>query len=214
MRPETLLGFCFQIGCGMSLFGPSWQASVPEQVPAEARAPAIALNGISFNIVSFGPAIGGVIVASAGSVAAFAPNALCYLPLIAVLLWRRSPEPSRLPPERLAGAVVAGVRYIANSRPVRIALGRTPPTIGTAGSGVSALLGLVARRRRKLWHPARLLRRRRGRRDDGGERPAVAARLRTGVAYLFGGDRRCRRRSTAGESGLSTSPLGSKSQGK
>ena len=125
--PETLLVSCFTIGCGMALFGPSWQSSVNEQVPANSVAPAIALNGISFNIArSFGPAIGGAIIAAAGAAAAFAANALSYLPLIAVLLlWRRVAEPSRLPPERLAGAVVAGARYIANSPPVRIALLRT-----------------------------------------------------------------------------------------
>ena len=76
------------------------QASVSEQVPAEALPAAVALNGISYNIArSFGPAIGGVIVASAGAVAAFITNALLYLPLLIVLFfWRRLKEPSRLPP--------------------------------------------------------------------------------------------------------------------
>jgi predicted MFS family arabinose efflux permease len=56
-------------------------------VPAEALPSAVALNGISYNIArSFGPAIGGVIVASAGAVAAFITNALLYLPLLMVLL--------------------------------------------------------------------------------------------------------------------------------
>src|SRR5271165_6070385 len=84
----------------MALFGPAWQASVSEQVPAEALPSTVALNGISYNIArSFGPAIGGVIVASAGAVAAFATNALLYLPLLIVLfLWRRLKEPSRLMP--------------------------------------------------------------------------------------------------------------------
>jgi MFS family permease len=77
MTPALLLLFCFIIGSGMALFGPAWQASVSEQVPDEALPAAIALNGISYNIArSFGPAIGGVIVASAGSIAAFATNAL------------------------------------------------------------------------------------------------------------------------------------------
>ena len=89
---DILLAFCFVVGCGMALFGPAWQASVSEQVPPEALPSAVALNGISFNIArSFGPAIGGVIVATAGAVAAFAINALLYLPLLVVLyLWRRA----------------------------------------------------------------------------------------------------------------------------
>ena len=146
MTPALLLVFCFTVGSGMALFGPAWQASVSEQVPPEALPSAVALNGISYNIArSFGPAIGGIIVAAAGSVAAFGTNAVFYLPLlIALYFWRRVSEPSRLPPERLARAVVSGVRYIINSPPIRIVLGRTLAT-GIAGGSVAALMPLVAR---------------------------------------------------------------------
>jgi MFS family permease len=146
MTPALLLVSCFTIGSGMALFGPAWQASVSEQVPAEALPSAVALNGISYNIArSFGPAIGGVIVASAGAVAAFITNALLYLPLLIVLFfWRRLKEPSRLPPERLARAVISGVRYIVHSPSIRIVLGRTLVT-GIAGGSVSALVPIVAR---------------------------------------------------------------------
>src|SRR5579863_7416077 len=124
ITPVLLLLFCFIIGSGMALFGPAWQASVSEQVPADALPAAIALNGISYNIArSFGPAIGGVIVAAAGSIAAFAANAILYLPLIVVLLlWSRVREVSRLPPERMARAVIFGVRYILHSPSIRIVL--------------------------------------------------------------------------------------------
>ncbi len=107
---------------------------------------AVALNGISYNIArSFGPAIGGVIVASAGAVAAFIANALLYLPLLIVLFfWHRLKEPSRLPPERLARAVTSGVRYIVHSPPIRIVLGRTLVT-GIAGGSISALMPIVTR---------------------------------------------------------------------
>ena len=146
VTPALLLVSCFIIGSGMALFGPAWQASVSEQVPAEALPSAVALNGISYNIArSFGPAIGGIIVASAGAVAAFATNALLYLPLLIVLfLWRRVKEPSRLPPERMARAVISGVRYIVHSPPIRIVLGRTLVT-GIAGGSVSALMPIVTR---------------------------------------------------------------------
>jgi len=146
VTPVLLLVACFIIGSGMALFGPAWQASVSEQVPAEALPSAVALNGISYNIArSFGPAIGGIIVASAGAVAAFATNALLYLPLLIVLfLWGRVKEPSRLPPERMARAVISGVRYIVHSPPIRIVLGRTLVT-GIAGGSVSALMPIVTR---------------------------------------------------------------------
>src|SRR6202049_1052584 len=34
VTPEILLALCFVVGSGMALFGPAWQSSVSEQVPA------------------------------------------------------------------------------------------------------------------------------------------------------------------------------------
>lgn len=146
ITPNILLAFCFIIGSGMALFGPAWQSSVGEQVPPEVLPSAVALNGISYNIArSFGPAIGGIVVATAGAVAAFAANAVLYIPLLVVLfLWRRKVDVSRLPRERLSRAIVSGVRYIANSPSIKIVLTRTLIT-GICGGSVSALMPLVAR---------------------------------------------------------------------
>src|SRR6201991_2855408 len=146
LQPNLLLTLCFVVGSGMALFGPAWQSSVSEQVPIETLPAAVALNGISYNIArSFGPAIGGVVVASAGAVAAFAANALLYIPLMVVLfLWNRTHEPSRLPREKLNRAIVSGVRYISNSPPIKIVLTRTFVT-GLIGGSLSALMPLVAR---------------------------------------------------------------------
>jgi MFS family permease len=146
VTPNILLTFCFIVGSGMALFGPAWQSSVSEQVPPETLPAAVALNGISYNIArSFGPAIGGIVVATAGAVAAFALNALFYLPLLIVLfLWDRISEPSRLPRERLNRAIVSGVRYINHSPSIKIVLMRTLVT-GIIGGSVSALMPLVAR---------------------------------------------------------------------
>src|SRR6201984_742460 len=145
ITPNILLSLCFVVGSGMALFGPAWQSSVSEQVPSETLPAAVALNGISYNIArSFGPAIGGVVVASAGAVAAFALNAVLYLPLLVVLfLWNRTHEPSRLPREKLNRAMVSGVRYITNSPPIKIVLTRTF-LIGLIGGSLSALMPLVA----------------------------------------------------------------------
>jgi MFS family permease len=146
VTPNILLVFCFIVGTGMALMGPAWQSSVSEQVPPETLPAAVALNGISYNIArSFGPAIGGIIVATAGAVAAFSANAVLYLPLLVVLfLWKRASEPSRLPRERLNRAMVSGVRYITNSPSIKIVLTRTLIT-GIIGGSVSALMPLIAR---------------------------------------------------------------------
>ena len=167
MTPNILLALCFVIGTGMALFSPAWQSSVSEQVPAETLPAAVALNGISFNIArSFGPAIGGIVVATAGSVAAFAANAVFYLPLLVVLfLWDRVSEPSRLPRERLNRAMISGVRYISNSPAIRIVLThRSHRHDRRLSLGTDAVGGArpPAWQRANLWHHAGRLRRRRG----------------------------------------------------
>ena len=146
ITPQLLLALCFVVGSGMALMGPAWQSSVGEQVSPEMLPAAVALNGISYNIArSFGPAIGGIVVAAAGAVAAFAANALLYLPLLAALfLWRRVNPPSHLPREQLNRAIVSGVRYIMHSPSIRIVLVRTLVT-GLIGGSISALMPLVAR---------------------------------------------------------------------
>ena len=146
LDPVNLLVFCFLIGSGMALYGPAWQASVNEQVPPKMLPAAISLNSISFNIArSFGPAIGGVIVAAFGAVAAFIANAFSYIPVLVVLyFWRRKQEPSRLPPERLSRAIISGVRYVVHSPPMRTVMLRCTIT-GALGGSIFALLPLLVR---------------------------------------------------------------------
>lgn len=146
ITPNLLLALCFVVGSGMALMDPAWQSSVSEQVPLETLPAAVALNSISYNIArSVGPAIGGIVVASAGAVATFALNALLYLPLIiALFLWKRISAPSRLPPEKLSRAIVSGVRYIINSPSITVVLVRSM-VMGVIGGGIIALMPLVAR---------------------------------------------------------------------
>ncbi|MFG3594711.1 MFS transporter [Bradyrhizobium sp. RDI18] len=146
ITPNLLLALCFAVGCGWALMDPAWQSSVNEQVPSQALPAAVALNSISYNIArSVGPAIGGIVVATAGAVAAFALSTLLYLPLmLALFLWKRIAEPSRLPPEKFSRAIVSGVRYILNSPSIKIVLTRAMVT-GVIGAAIIALMPLVAR---------------------------------------------------------------------
>ena len=190
VTPNMLLALCFVVGSGMALFGPAWQSSVSEQVPAETLPSAVALNGISYNIArSFGPAIGGIVVATAGAVAAFAANAVLYLPLMVVLfLWNRISEPSRLPRERLNRAIVSGVRYIANSPSIRIVLiahaGHRPDRRLGLGADAAGRARPAAWRRADLRHHAGRLRHGRGDRRAQYRRGAQAAERRGRGARL------------------------------
>ncbi|MGL3104586.1 MFS transporter [Bradyrhizobium sp. BR 1432] len=146
ITPNLLLVLCFVVGSGMALMNPAWQSSMSERVPLEAVPAAVALDGISYNIARiFGPALGGIVVSVGGAVAAFALNALLFLPLIvALFLWKRVIEPSDFPREQLTRAIVSGLRYITNSPSIRIVLARTMVTGFIAGS-ISALMPLVSR---------------------------------------------------------------------
>jgi len=146
ITPWLLLGFTFLIGCGTAFNNPSWQATVGDVVPRDALPGAVLLNSVGFNVTrSVGPAIGGAIVAAAGAAAAFTVNAVSYLGLIVVLLrWTPTKAPSNLPRERMAGAIVSGIRYVALSPNITSVMLRGF-IFGLTAIAVLALLPLVAR---------------------------------------------------------------------
>ncbi len=119
--PWGLLFFTFCIGTGNALNFPAWAATTPELVPREDLVQAIALNGIGFNLSrAVGPAIGGFVIAAAGTQAAFALNAFCFLTLLlSLLFWRRQRPENPLPPEHFLGAMRAGVRFVFASPAMR-----------------------------------------------------------------------------------------------
>lgn len=146
ITPALLLGFTFLLGCGNAAFAPAWQASIGDQVPRTQIASAIMANAVGFNLArSVGPAIGGVIVALAGAAAAFVLNAVSYLGMLATLLWWRPVrQRSPLPPEPLASAIAAGLRYVGLSPHLLAILARCMLyTIPVAAA--PALMPIVAR---------------------------------------------------------------------
>lgn len=144
--PWMILSFCFLIGAGVAFYAPSWQASISEQVPATLLPAAIALGTISYNIArSLGPAIGGFLVAAVGAQAVFALNAMFFLPMAgAFYLWKRKPQPSRLPPERLGRAIISGARYSWNAGNIRTVLFRLV-VFGLTSASAVALAPVIAK---------------------------------------------------------------------
>lgn len=122
--PWGLLALTFAIGAGSAMNFPAWAATTNELVPREDLVGAIALNGIGFNLArALGPAFGGFAIAAAGPEAAFALNAVAFLVLIlALVFWKRTEEPSRMPKEHLLSAMRAGLRFVSASPAMRAAI--------------------------------------------------------------------------------------------
>ena len=146
LTPWLLLTFTFLLGCGTALNNPSWQAAVGDMVPRSDIPGAVTLNSMNYNLCrSVGPALGGIIVAAAGAVVAFAINAVSYLALIVVLArWKPKGAPNPLPRETMGVAMSAGLRYLAMSPNIVRVLCRAG-IFGFATVAALALLPLIAR---------------------------------------------------------------------
>ena len=145
----SLLIFTFLISAFGALTAPAWQAVTPQLVPKPDLQAAIAANSIGFNVARVvGPALGGALTAAFGIVAPFWVNAISNLGINGALLWWHPPRrrTTRLPAERFARAIRAGLRYARNNRYLRAALFRAVGFFVFA-SAYWALLPLIARNR-------------------------------------------------------------------
>src|SRR5277367_966788 len=127
MTPWLLLLLTLGLSVGDAVESPTWRAIFPELVSKEELPPALALNGIEFNLArAVGPGLGGFIVAAVGVGAAFAFNAFSFLGVIAVVAkWKRPVRKSTLPLETFRGATSAAVRYVRYSPGIRTLLLRS-----------------------------------------------------------------------------------------
>lgn len=146
MTPWLLVALTFAMGLGTALMMPAWASVVPELVPRAVLPSAIALNSMGINVArAIGPAIAGLIVSMAGSGAVFALNALSFVGVIIVLAWwKRAPQFSQLPAERVMGAMRAGLRFARHSPELQAGVVRGLGFFLFA-SASWALLPLVAR---------------------------------------------------------------------
>ncbi|MFI9272089.1 MFS transporter [Kitasatospora sp. NPDC052896] len=138
----------FVLGCGTALMNPAWQAIQPELVPREEIPAAATLGGVNMNLArAVGPALGGLVVALAGTAAVFAINAASFLVTAAALVrWRPRTETDALGSERMLPALRAGHRYVCGSPRIRRILARALLFV-PAGAALWALLPVVAERR-------------------------------------------------------------------
>jgi MFS family permease len=148
VTPASLLALTLALGAGSALGLPVFWAIFPELVGRPRLAAAISLNSVALTLAqALGPAVGGLLVASAGAEAVFFFNALSFLGVVAVVArWRRVPPASAMPAEHVLGAVRAGVRYLLNARRLQIVLLRVL-SHALAFSALPALLVVVVEER-------------------------------------------------------------------
>jgi MFS family permease len=146
VTPWVLLGFTFLLGFGSVMNDPCWQAITPEIVSQERFASAVALNSAGFNVArSVGPALGGLVVAAAGSETAFILNAVSFLGVIWFLLrWKRRPHVDPVPGQRVWAAIRIGFEYVSHSDAVRAVLVRTG-LFSLFSSAIWAMLPLLTK---------------------------------------------------------------------
>ena len=158
ITPWMLLLLTVALSIGDALEAPTWRAILPEVVPREELLPAIALNGIEFNLArAIGPALGGFLIAVAGVATAFTLNALSFLVVLWVIVrWKRPAQQRGLPRETLGGATRAAFRYTRNTPEMLTLLGRIAvimffaspfwallPTVAHQLRGSATLYGLL-----------------------------------------------------------------------
>jgi len=122
ITPTSLLLLTFMLGAGTAISLPSLIAITLEMVSKPEIPATITLGGVSLNIGrAVGPAIFGFIIASLANPGfVFILNALSFIGLMFVLYrWHPSHEKSKMPPEHIAGAMKAGIRYLIHAPPVQ-----------------------------------------------------------------------------------------------
>lgn len=145
----VLLVMTALLAVGAALSNPAWGASVQLTVPRQDLPQALVLNSVGFNITRVvGPAVAGLILATAGATIAFAANAASFafvvVVVVCVLSLPRTRTAIDVPPEPFWSAMRVGVGYSLAEPVVRSALVRSAAFYG-CGSAIWALLPLYVR---------------------------------------------------------------------
>lgn len=131
--PGTVVVIVFLAGCSQAIGFPTYQAVIPDLVPAEDLTGAVALGAAQWNLGRVvGPALAGVVIAVGGYEWAFGINALSFVAVILAV------APLRLPPPQHAGipvfaAIREGWRYAAKEPGLRAVITYAALTFFLAG---------------------------------------------------------------------------------
>ena len=141
---------CVALGVTSAINQPASQVFVNEVVGDAALRPAIGLNNAIGQLGAMaGPALAGVVIAQAGSAAAFAANSLlCLLVLCMIAAIRPAELHPSTPAARGRGQLLAGFRYVKD-RPSLLLVIALAGLLGMFGMNGPVVLAAFAQR---VWH--------------------------------------------------------------
>lgn len=143
VNPVVLLVATFGIGLAGTVAEPAWAALIAEVVSKRDLPAAVSLSGVDFNLSRvLSPPLAGLLIAVGGPAAAFAANAVSYIPTVLVM-------PSGIPVNRppwnaLMEGIVRTIRLAVSSRAVCSVLLRIA-AFSICSSVLFSLLPLYAR---------------------------------------------------------------------
>jgi MFS family permease len=146
VTPWMVFALVFVRGTVNAVDNPTRQSFAIEMVGPERVVNAVSLNSVLIHSARLiGPALAGVVIATAGVEPCFAINALSFVAML-VALWRMEPGQLETPPraEHRRGAVRAGLRYVRRTPELAVPLGLMA-LVGTLGLNFQVILPLLAR---------------------------------------------------------------------
>lgn len=118
--PWAVTIIVFISGCAGALGFPAYQSLMPDLVPREELASAVALGAAQWNLGRvIGPLLAGVVISVGGFEWAFAINTVSFLAVIAAIAPLRLPPPTPKEGESIPAAIRAGVRFSRREPGVR-----------------------------------------------------------------------------------------------
>lgn len=146
----AVYGSCIALGVTSAIDSPARQVFVNEVVGDAGLRPAIGLNNAIGQLGAMaGPAVGGMVIALAGSAAAFASNAvLCVLVMGLIAGVRPALLHAGTPAARGRGQLLAGFRYVRD-RPSLLLTIALAGLLGAFGMNGPVVLAAFAER---VWH--------------------------------------------------------------
>jgi MFS family permease len=136
----------FLFGAVNCVDNPTRQSFVIEMVGPDRLVNAVSLNSVIIEVARIlGPAIAGVLIATAGVVPCFGINLLTFVAMLAAL-WSMDPRALQAPPPatRKPGAIRAGLRHVRQNPELAVPLALMA-LVGTLGFNFQVALPLLAK---------------------------------------------------------------------